>query len=47
MNQEELLNIYLDRLRELALERLNEKNTTAIAALREAFNMVEGEMKGY
>ena len=47
MNQEELLTIYLERLKELALERLHERDTTAIAALREAFNIIEGEMKGY
>ena len=47
MNEEELLNIYLEKLKLLSLERLQEKNISVIQALKESLNYIEGEMKGY
>lgn len=47
MSEAEKLAIYLERLKVLSQENLQEKNTTAIEALREAFNYIEGEMIGY
>ncbi len=47
MNEEELLNIYLEKLKLLSLERLQEKNISVIQALKESLNYIEGEMRGY
>lgn len=47
MNEEEKLTIYLERLKILSLEKLEDKKTTALTALKEALNYIEGEMIGY
>ena len=47
MNQEELLKVYLEKLGAMALERLQEKNISALDAIKESLNFIEGEMKGY
>jgi hypothetical protein len=47
MNEEEKLKVYLERLQQLALEKIKEKNITAITALKESLNIIEGEMIGY
>ena len=48
MNNEELLKHYLEKLRLLTLERLDEKeNITVMEALKEAITFLEGEMTGY
>lgn len=47
MSEAEKLAIYLERLKVLSQENLQKKNTTAIEALREALNYIEGEMIGY
>jgi hypothetical protein len=47
MNEAEKLAIYLERLKILSYENLQEKNITAIQALKEALNYIEGEMIGY
>jgi len=47
MNEEELLKIYLDKLTKLSLEKLHERNISALQALKEALNYIEGEMRGY
>lgn len=47
MSEAEKLTIYLERLKILSLENLQEKNITAIEALKEALNYIEGEMIGY
>lgn len=47
MSEEEKLTVYLERLKILSYEYLQEKNTTALQALKEALNYVEGEMIGY
>ncbi|MDP2077135.1 MAG: hypothetical protein Q8J85_03750 [Sulfuricurvum sp.] len=47
MSEEEKLTIYLEKLKALSFENLKEKNTTAIQALKEALNYIEGEMIGY
>ena len=44
MNQEEQLKMYMQRVEALALEYLKERNTTALEALKEAINFIEGEM---
>ena len=46
MSEEEKLKVYLERLKVLAEDRLD-KNTTAMQALKESLNIIEGEMVGY
>ena len=45
--EEEKLKVYLERLSLLALEKLEKKDKRAIDALKEALNIIEGEMQGY
>ena len=47
MNKEVLLNTYLERLKELSLERLKERDISVIEALKESLRYLEGEMRGY
>jgi len=47
MNEEEKLNFYIEKLRVLALEKLEDKKTTALQALQQSLHYIEGEMKGY
>ena len=47
MNKEELLNLYLEKLRLLSLEKLHESDISVIEALKEAILYIEGEMQGY
>ncbi len=47
MNNNELLDIYLERLKTLSLERLGDNNISVIEALKASLNYLEGEMKGY
>lgn len=47
MNQEELLNLYLEKLRVICTQKLEEKNITVIEALKESLVYIEGEMRGY
>jgi len=47
MNQEELLNLYLEKLRALCTEKLGEKNISVIEALKESIIFLEGEMQEY
>jgi hypothetical protein len=47
MENEELLNLYLEKLRLLSLEYLDEKNISVIEALKLSIRYLEGEMKGY
>ncbi len=47
MNDEELLKVYIQKIQEEALQRLKERNIAPLDAIREALNMIEGEMQGY
>ena len=47
MQQEELLNLYLEKLRVLCTEKLEEKNLSVIEVLKESIILLEGEMQGY
>jgi len=48
MSQQELLNLYLEKLRLLALEKLeHNSDLSTIEALKEALIFLEGEMQGY
>ncbi len=47
MSDEQKLEIYLERLRVLALEKIQEKKQDAMSALKESLHIVEGEMLGY
>lgn len=47
MNKEELLELYLEKLRLLALEKLEDTNVSVIEALKESIVYLEGEMQGY
>ena len=47
MQQEELLNLYLEKLRLLCTEKLEEKNLSVIEVLKESIIFLEGEMQGY
>ena len=42
--QEKNLEIYLEKLRAIALEHMKERNLSPIEALKEAINYIEGEM---
>ena len=47
MNSEELLDLYLEKLRLLCKEKLEESNISVIEALKESILYLEGEMQGY
>ncbi|MDQ7044939.1 MAG: hypothetical protein Q9M32_03375 [Sulfurimonas sp.] len=47
MTEEEKLEFYLEKIRILAKEKLGKKDTSAMQALKEALNYVEGEFIGY
>lgn len=47
MSEAEKLTIYLEKLKTLSFENLQEDNTTAIQALKKALSYIEGEMIGY
>ncbi|QSZ41186.1 hypothetical protein GJV85_03345 [Sulfurimonas aquatica] len=47
MSEEEKLLYYLEKLKVLSLEKLEDKNKSAIEALKESLNIIEGEMIGY
>jgi len=47
MNNEELLNLYLEKLRLYASEKLENENTTVLEALKAGITFIEGEMTGY
>ena len=47
MNEKEKLQIYIKELEKLAIERIEDRNISAIDALREALNFVEGQFQGY
>ena len=47
MNEEEKLKVYLERLHVLCTEKLDNKKMTAMQALKESLNIIEGELIGY
>jgi len=47
MDNEELLNLYLEKLRLYALERLENEETTVLEALKSSLIFLEGELTGY
>lgn len=47
MDNEELLKIYLERLKSLSLEQLYDNKVSVMEALKASLNYLEGEMKGY
>jgi len=47
MDNEELLNLYLEKLRLLTLEKLNETELSIVEALKKSIIQIEGEMSGY
>jgi len=47
MNDKEKLELYLERLRLLALEKIECNSTDAISALKESLHIIEGEIIGY
>ena len=47
MNKEELLQQYLEKLRVLALEKLESQEMSVIEALKTSIIYLEGEMQGY
>ena len=47
MNQEELLNLYLEKLRTLCQVQLEESNISVMEALKMSILYLEGEMQGY
>ena len=47
MDQEELLNLYLEKLHVLCTDKLQEKEISVMEALKESIVYLEGEMKGY
>jgi hypothetical protein len=47
MKQDELLDLYLEKLRVLCSEKLEERNMSVIEALKESILYIEGEMQEY
>ena len=47
MKQEELLDLYLEKLRIISLEKLQTTDISVIEALKESIIFLEGEMQGY
>ena len=47
MNQEELLDLYLEKLRVLCNEKLEGSNISVMEALKESIVYLEGEIQGY
>lgn len=47
MNEEELLTLYLEKLRLLTTEKLKEEKLSVIEALKASLEYLEGEMQGY
>ena len=48
MNKEELLNLYLEKLRLLTIEQLDSSpNLSVIKALKQSLIYLEGELSGY
>ena len=47
MSQEELLTLYLEKLRVLCIEKMTEKDLSVIEALKASIIYLEGEMQGY
>ena len=47
MNEQEKLDYFLEKLKALALEKLEQSDKTALDVLKEAINYIEGEFQGY
>lgn len=47
MDKEELLNLYLEKLRLYALEKIEQNDASVLEALKDALTYLEGEMTGY
>jgi len=47
MDQKELLDLYLEKLRVLCNEKLEEREISVMEALKESIIILEGEMQGY
>ena len=47
MKQDELLELYLEKLRVLCSEKMEERNMSVIEALKESILYIEGEMQEY
>ena len=47
MENEELLNLYLDKLRAMTEEKLKEKDISVLEALKDALVFLKGELTGY
>ena len=47
MNNQELLNLYLEKLRILCMEKMHETDISVLNALKESIQYIEGEMSGY
>ena len=47
MKQDELLELYLEKLRVLCKEKIEERNLSVIEALKESILYIEGEMQEY
>ena len=47
MSEKEKLMVYFEKLKMLALQKVEGSQTSAIVALKESLHFIEGEMKGY
>jgi len=47
MDNEELLTLYLEKLRLYATEHLEQEDISVVEALKQALIYLEGEMQGY
>ncbi|CAA6824036.1 MAG: Unknown protein [uncultured Sulfurovum sp.] len=47
MDKEELLNLYLEKLRLYVLEKLENDDISVLEAMKESLTFIEGELTGY
>lgn len=47
MNKEELLELYLEKLRQYTLEKLSHQDISVLESLKQSLIFLEGEMQGY
>jgi len=47
MNKEELLELYLEKLRQYALEKLSHEDISILESVKQSLIFLEGELSGY
>lgn len=47
MSEKDKLLLYIEKLKTMALDKVENDNKSAISALKESLHYIEGEMRGY